>query len=77
MLYTMKQVIHFLVTQSETYYIAECTEFAIVTQGKTLDELVKNIHEAISLHLEVMNKYQADKSSIPSFSLNLELPQVA
>ena len=33
-------------------YVAECLGLAVVTQGKTLDETVQNLREAISLHLE-------------------------
>ena len=33
-------------------YVAECLEISVVTQGETLDEVVKNLTEAVSLHLE-------------------------
>jgi predicted RNase H-like HicB family nuclease len=33
-------------------YVAECQELAIVTQGKTLDEITQNLQEAVSLYLE-------------------------
>lgn len=33
-------------------YIATCEEISVVTDGKTLDELLLNVREAISLHLE-------------------------
>lgn len=33
-------------------YIAECMEISVVTQGETLDEVVNNLQEAVSLHLE-------------------------
>ena len=36
----------------EKGYVAECTNLAVVTQGKTLDETVQNLREAIQLHLE-------------------------
>ncbi len=32
--------------------MAECQNLDVVTQGKTLDETVQNLREAISLHLE-------------------------
>lgn len=32
-------------------YVAECVEIAVVTQGRTLDEVVKNLQEAVALHL--------------------------
>jgi predicted RNase H-like HicB family nuclease len=33
-------------------YVGECLDLAVVTQGKTLDETVQNLREAILLHLE-------------------------
>lgn len=36
----------------ETGYVAECLDLAVVTQGRTLDETVQNLREAIQLHLE-------------------------
>ena len=36
----------------EGWYIAECLELAVVTQGRTLDETVANLQEAVALHLE-------------------------
>jgi predicted RNase H-like HicB family nuclease len=36
-------------------YIAECLEISVVTQGETLDEVVQNLQEAVSLHLEDEN----------------------
>ena len=53
----MKQTIHFLITKSDHYYVAECREVAILTNGKTWDELVANIREATELHFEVMNEH--------------------
>ena len=36
----------------ESGYVAECVEIAVVTQGETLDEAVRNLQEAVALHLE-------------------------
>lgn len=33
-------------------YVAECQEIAVITQGLTWDETVKNIQEAVALHFE-------------------------
>jgi len=55
----MKSTIQFHIFKGEKYYIAEGTDLPIVTQGKTLDELVENLKEAIELHLqdEDISKY--------------------
>ena len=59
--------------QKSLYYVAECIDLPIVTQGKTLDEVVKNIKEAIDLHLESEDLEELEIS--PDFSVlaNLEL----
>ena len=72
----MKSVIHFYISKGEKQYVAEGVELAIVTQAKTLDELVKNIHEATELHLK--SAKPADFGLIPSplISINFDLPQL-
>jgi predicted RNase H-like HicB family nuclease len=47
--YTIQAVIY---TGDDSGYVAECLNLAVVTQGKTLDETVQNLREAIALHLE-------------------------
>ena len=34
------------------FFVAECLEIAVVTQGKTLDETASNLKEAVELFLE-------------------------
>ena len=46
---TIKAVIR---PSDDVGYVAECLEIAVVTQGRTLDETVKNLQEATALHLE-------------------------
>lgn len=36
----------------ESGYVSECVEVAVVTQGATLDETMRNLQEAVALHLE-------------------------
>lgn len=47
--YTIQVVIY---PGDESGYVAECLNLAVVTQGETLDETVRNLREAIQLHLE-------------------------
>lgn len=42
-------------TEDEEYgavYAASCEEISVITDGRTFDELLANLREAISLHLE-------------------------
>ena len=36
----------------ESGYVGECVEIAVVTQGQTLDQVTKNLGEAVALHLD-------------------------
>jgi predicted RNase H-like HicB family nuclease len=66
---TVKAFIH----KGENYYVAECLELAVVTQGKTLDETVANLNEAVALHLEGEDPADFDLMPNPSLLVTLEL----
>lgn len=51
----MKKIIQVYVSKGEKYFVAECVDLPVVTQGKTLDELAENLKEAIALQLEDEN----------------------
>ncbi len=72
----MKKIIQVRISKGEKYYVAECVDLPVVTQGKTLDEVTENIKEAISLHLEGEDLEEWD--ILPDFSVlvNLELEPV-
>ncbi len=47
-----QDVIHAVMHRGDGVYTAECLEIAVVTQGRTVDEALANLQEAIALHLE-------------------------
>ncbi len=49
MIYTIKAVVH---RGEQSGYVAECADLPVVSQGATLDEVTRNLREAIMLHLE-------------------------
>ena len=51
----MRHSIKAFVYKGKDYYVAECMDISVVTQGKTLDETMSNLQEAVSLHLEGEN----------------------
>ena len=51
----LQHTIKAIVRKGESFYVAECVEIAVVTQGKTLDETFKNLQEAVELHLQGEN----------------------
>ena len=73
----MKTIAQFKVYKEDDSYIAEGVDLAIVTQADNLDELVKNIEEAVSLHFEGEEVTNFDYSQKPSILVNYELPQHA
>ena len=46
------KTVKFRVYYDGEYWIAEGVDVSIFTQGKTLDELMKNLKEAVELHFE-------------------------
>jgi predicted RNase H-like HicB family nuclease len=73
----MKRIIQAKIYKGDKYYVAECLDLPVVSQGKTLDEVVYNIKEAIELHLE--DEDLDEWEILPDFSIlvNLELPVYA
>lgn len=49
---SLQHTIKAIVRKGESHYVAECVEITAVTQGKTLDDAVKNLQEAAELHLQ-------------------------
>jgi predicted RNase H-like HicB family nuclease len=47
-----RRTIHAAITRGSGWYSAECLEVAVVTQGRTLDQTIANLRDAIALHLE-------------------------
>ncbi len=69
-----KQIIQFRISRGETHYIAEGIDLPVVTQGKTFDELIENLKEAVELQLEGENASDFGLAPHPSILLNMELP---
>lgn len=69
MRHTIKAFIH----KGDKYYIAECLDIAVVTQGKTLDETLANLQEAVALHLEGENLADFDLAPNPSILVTMEM----
>jgi predicted RNase H-like HicB family nuclease len=69
----MKKIVQVKIYKGEKYYVAECVDLPVVSQGRTLDEAARNIREAIDLHLEEENLEEWD--ILPDFSIlaNFEL----
>jgi len=40
------------ITQSENWYVAKCIENSVASQGKSIDEALSNLKEALELYYE-------------------------
>ena len=69
----MKKIIQVHIYKGEKYYIAECLDLPVVTQGKTLDELIANLKEAVGLQLEGENLANFNLVAKPSIMANIEV----
>jgi len=67
-----QDTIHVAVRRSAGFYVAEGLELALVTQGRSLDELVANLKEAIRLHLEGEEPRVFGLTSSPRIALTYE-----
>ena len=71
----MKNIIQFSVEKGQDgYYTASASDFAIVTQAKNFEDLMKNIREATELHFEEAVDKEKFISRTPSIFINYEIP---
>ena len=69
----MKNSIYFHIFKGEKQFVAEGVGVPVITQGKTLDALYKNIKEAVSLYLESRSARRSFNTRHPSIFMNIEL----
>jgi predicted RNase H-like HicB family nuclease len=69
----MQRTIKAFIYKGETHYVAECLNIAVVTQGKTLDETIANLQEAVALFLEGENPADFGLAANPTLVVTLEL----
>lgn len=54
-------------------YVAECLEVSVITQGETLDEVTRNLKEAVELHLAGEDLATMGLAPDPTILVTLEL----
>lgn len=69
-----KHIIQFNISRGDSQYVATGVDLPVVTQGKTLDELVENLTEAVALQLEGEDLEDFDLAPSPSLLANFEIP---
>jgi len=69
----MQRTIKAFIRKGDMHYVAECLEISVVTQGKTLDETIANLQEAVSLHLEGENPAEFGLAPDPTLLVTIEV----
>lgn len=67
-----RDTIHVVVSRSAGFYVAEGLELALVTQGRSLDEVLSNLKQAIRLHLDGEDFGELGLSSRPRIAVAYE-----
>ena len=73
---TLQHTIKAVIRRGDSYYVAECVEIPVVTQGKTLDETVGNLREAVALHLEGEDLTELGLAASPTVVITFEVEPV-
>lgn len=72
----LRHLITATVRRGDAYYVAECLEIPVVTQGRTLDEVIANLQEAVALHVEGEDLRELGLAPNPSLVVTLECEPV-
>jgi len=67
----MNQTLSVVVHKEKKYYVAECPEVGTVSQGKTIEEAIKNLKEATELYLEEFPIKKISKPFVSFFEVTL------
>ena len=68
----LHETIHTVISESEGAYVAECLEVAVVTQGDSLDETLRNLREAVALFMSDEDPAALGLVATPRLSISLE-----
>ena len=68
----LQHTINAVIRRGESFYVAECMEIPVLTQGRTLDEVVANLQEAVALHLQDEDLSKMGLATEPTLVVTLE-----
>ena len=72
----LRRTIHAVLFRGDRYFVADCLEVPITTQGLTVDEALSNLREAVALHVEDEDLEEVGLVRNPTISVTLELASV-
>jgi predicted RNase H-like HicB family nuclease len=64
--------VHAIISETDGMYVAECHEIPVITQGRSLDETLKNLREAIALHLQEEDPEELGVAANPRVTITYE-----
>ena len=64
-----------IIRKGEKQFVALCPELDVVSQGYTIEESIKNLKEAVELHIEVMGLPE-DITSGDTILINFEVDNI-
>lgn len=70
----LNDTIHAVIRKDRDTYTVECLEVAVVTQGRDLDEVARNLQEAIKLHLDGENLAEMGIGEHPRVQMIFDAP---
>jgi len=65
----MNQLLSVIVHKEGKFYVAECPEVGTISQGKTIEEAIKNLKEATELYLEEFPMKKTTKPFVTFFEV--------
>ncbi len=68
----MEKIIKALIYHDDQHYCAKCFEIDVFSQGKTIDQTIQNLREAITLHLEGIDPAEYGLVKNPSLLIMIE-----
>jgi predicted RNase H-like HicB family nuclease len=69
----LRKIVHAVVTPGEDgWFVANCLEIAAVTQGRTLDETLANLQEAVGVYLSGQDLSELGFAPEPAISVMIE-----
>jgi len=69
-----RDTIHAVITKDGSTYVVDCHEIAVVAQGRTIDEALTNLREAVTLHLEGEDLATLGLGDLKRIHVSYELP---
>jgi predicted RNase H-like HicB family nuclease len=68
----LRDAVHGFVSRSDGWFVVECLELPVVTQGRTLDETLENLKDAVTLFLEDEDAAHLGLTSDPRLVMTYE-----